>query len=242
MTNDAAMTQKIKINRWLMTITWLLVIAGFSATVAVWLMAKPVAIKTEATPEGFAVQGVAINQTSGYGNLAANGIDFAYLRATTGTSFFDDGYQSSYSRAETAKLKVGAIQVFDNSIDAAEQAKYFISNVANHVGELPIAIYVTNDQVATQASKSRLANVIRLLAAHYDKSVVIYTTPAVKKKLSTTIHQANYWLIEDNTSDRAADNQFIQYSEDHTIGTGLKAIKMPTSVFNGTRKQFEAIK
>jgi len=71
---------------------------------------------------------------------------------------------------------------------------------------------------------------------------VIYTTPAVKKKLSGTIHQANYWLIEDNTRDRATDNQFIQYSEDHTIGTGLKAIKMPTSVFNGTRKQFEAIK
>ena len=102
-----------------MTITWLLVIAGFSATVAVWLMAKPVAIKTEATPEGFAVQGVAINQTSGYvdyGNLAANGIDFAYLRANTGTSFFEDGYKSGYRSAETAKLTVGASQVFDNSV------------------------------------------------------------------------------------------------------------------------------
>lgn len=245
MTNDAAMKQKIKTNNWLMTITWLIVIAGISATVAVWLLAKPVATQTQTTPEGFAVQGVAINQTSGYvdyGNLATNGIDFAYLRATTGTSFFDDGYQSSYSRAEAAKLKVGAIQVFDNSIDAADQTQYFISHVAGHVGELPIAVYVTNDQVATQASQSRLASVIRLLAAHYDKSVVIYTTPAVKKKLSGTIHQANYWLIEDDTRDRATDNQFIQYSEDHTIGTGLKAIKMPTSVFNGTRKQFEAIK
>ena len=245
MTNNAAVKQKIKTNPLLTIITWVIIVVGFSATLAVWLLSKPVVIRTDETPAGFTVQGVAINQTSGYvdyGNLAANGIDFAYLRATTGTSFSDDGYQSSYTRAKAANLKVGSIQVFDNSVDAAEQAQYFISNVGSNVGQLPIAIYVTDDQIDTDSSKSRLASVIKSLAAHYDKSVVIYTTANVKQKLSDTVHQTNYWLIEDNTNDEAPDNQFIQYSEDHTIGTGLKAIKMPTSVFNGTTKAFEAIK
>lgn len=245
MTNNAAVKQKIKTNNLLLVTTWVILVVGFSATLAVWLLSKPVVIHTDATPAGFSVQGVAINQASGYvdyNNLATNGIDFTYLRATTGTSFSDDGYQSSYDHAKAAKLKVGSIQVFDSSVDATTQAQYFISHVGSRVGQLPIAVYVTDDQIDTQVSKTRLAGVVKALAAHYDKSVVVYTTPSVKDKLSKTLHQTNYWLIEDNTNDKASDNQFIQYSEDHTIGTGLKAIKMPTSVFNGTTQEFEAIK
>jgi len=64
----------------------------------------------------------------------------------------------------------------------------------------------------------------------------------VQQQLNQVIKKTKYWLIADNTDNRATANQFIQYSEDHTIGKGLKAVKMPTSVFNGTRQQFKEIK
>ena len=63
-----------------------------------WLFAKPVVLTAHTIPTGFSVQGVAVNQTSGYvdySNLASNGIDYVYLRATTGTNFVDDSYESS---------------------------------------------------------------------------------------------------------------------------------------------------
>ena len=72
--------------------------------------------------------------------------------------------------------------------------------------------------------------------------MIIYTTPNVQKKLSSTISKTKYWLIEDNTKNTDSKNLFIQYDEDQTIGSGLKAIKMPATVFNGTQKQFEVYK
>lgn len=245
MTNNSGTTTKIKTKKTLTSLTWLLIVGGFAATLAVWLFAKPVVLTANTTPTGFSVQGVAINQTSGYvdyHNLASNGIDYAYLRATTGTSFVDDGYQSSYSRARAEQLKVGSIQVYDAGADASTQAQYFIDNVGNRIGQLPIAVYVTDNQIDTQASIERLAALIQILNAHYNKSAIIYTTASVQKKLEATISETKYWLIANNTKNKATSNQFIQYSEDHTIGSGLKAIKMPTSVFNGTEKEFKELR
>ena len=245
MTNNSVITQKNNTKKSLSFLTWLLIIGGMIATGGVWFFAKPVLPVADTTPPGFSVQGVAINQTSGYvdyHNLTSNGIDFTYLRATTGASFSDDDYQSNYDRASAAKLKVGSIQVYDSSTNADTQAQYFIDKVGDKIGQLPIAIYVTQDQVSAQDSKERLATLIQTLTAHYEKAVVIYTTPDVKKQLASTISQTKYWLISSHANDKKVTNQFIQYSEDHTIGTGLKAIKMPTSVFNGTEKEFEEIK
>ncbi|SOC31546.1 Lyzozyme (1,4-beta-N-acetylmuramidase) [Leuconostoc gasicomitatum] len=245
MTNNAGKTKQIRTKKTLTSMTWVLIVGGLIATLAVWLFAKPIVLTTNTIPTGFSVQGVAINQASGYvdySNLASNGVDYVYLRATTGTSFVDDSYQSSYNRARSAQLKVGSIQVYDASVDALTQAQYFIDNVGNRVGQLPIAFYVTDNQIDTQASIDRLAKLIQILNTHYNKSTVIYTTPSVKSKLSSIISEAKYWLIDTDTTNKSHVNQFIQYSEDHTIGSGLKAIKMPTSVFNGTEKEFEGIK
>jgi len=245
MTNNAGKTKQIRTKKTLTSITWILIVGGLIATLAVWLFAKPIVLTTNTIPTGFSVQGVAINQTSGYvdyRNLTSNGVDYVYLRATTGTSFVDDSYQSSYNRARSAQLKVGSIQVYDASVDASTQAQYFIDNVGNRVGQLPIAFYVTDNQIDTQASIDRLAKLIQILNTHYNKSTVIYTTPSVQSKLSSTISGTKYWLIDTHTTNKSNKNQFIQYSEDHTIGSGLKAIKMPTSVFNGTEKEFEDIK
>lgn len=245
MTNFSNENLKVKLNKTLPIITWLLIIIGIIATAIVWFTAKPIYTETSSVPAGFSIQGVAINQTSGYvdyNNLASNNIDFAYLRATSGTSFSDDSYQSSYDRAKEANLKVGTIQVFDSGDDAAAQAQYFINKIGDNIGQLPIAVYVTSDEVATHASKLRLASLIQTLSAHYNRDIIIYTVPSVQKKLKSTITKTKYWLIEDNTDNKSKSNQFIQYSEDHTIGKGLKAIKMPTSVFNGSAQEFKEIK
>lgn len=243
--DKSVITHKNNTKKSLSFLTWLLISCGIIATCGVWFFAKPALSVVDTKPLGFAVQGVAINQTSGYvdyHNLASNGIDFTYLRATTGTSFTDDDYHSNYDRAIDAKLKVGSIQVYDSSTNADTQAQYFIDKVGDKIGQLPIAIYVTQDQVGTQDNKTRLAVLIKTLTSHYEKEVVIYTTQDVQKQLASTISQTKYWLISSHTNDKTRKNQFIQYSEDHTIGKGLKAIKMPTSVFNGTEKEFEAIK
>jgi len=245
MDNSTKKSSSYKTKKSLTFTTWLLILVGIVGSFVIWVFAKPVIVNTDVTPTGFAVQGVAINQTSGYvdfQNLANNGIDFAYLRATSGNSFADDGYKSSYTRAKSAKLKVGAIQVYSSNTTAAVQAQYFIDNVGNQIGELPIAIQVPDDQISTATDAQRLASLIQTLYSHYTHDIVIYTTPAVQKQLSDTIKDTKYWLIEDNTDNKAAENQFIQYDEDRTIGSGLKAVKMPTSVFNGTKKQFEAYK
>ncbi|TYC47398.1 GH25 family lysozyme [Leuconostoc litchii] len=234
-----------KTKKLLTFISSLLIILGVVLSFTVWFFAKPVISKSIDIPDGFSVQGVSLNQTSSYidfDNLANNNINFIYMRTTYGDSSMDSGYKSSLSRAKSAHLKVGTIHVYDASVTAAAQSQYYIDNVGNSIGELPIAISVTSDQISTATSKQRLASLVQTLISHYDHDVIIYTTPAIQKKLSSTIKNTKYWLIEDNTKDTSSKNLFIQYDEDHTIGTGLKAIKMPTTVFNGTQKQFEVYK
>ncbi len=108
MTNNTETPKKVKTKKSLSLITWLIIIVGIIATIVIWLMAKPpITVVKNTAPSGFSVQGVAINQTSGYvdyNNLATNGIDFTYLRATSGVTFADDGYQASYDRAQGAHL------------------------------------------------------------------------------------------------------------------------------------------
>ena len=246
MTNNAhTPSKKIKSKKSLTWFSSFLIIVGIISSVSVCIFTKQAVVNSDATPAGFSMQGVAINQPSSYvdySNLANNGINFAYIAATTGDSFTEDNYQTSYKRAEAASLKVGTLQTYDSTTDASTQAQYLINHVGNQVGQLPIAISVASRQVSTRSDKERLAELITILNDHYNKSAIIYTTPDVQKRLSTVISKTKYWLVEDNLKNTAKENQFIQYSEDHTIGTGLKAIKMPTSVFNGTRKQFEDIK
>ncbi|QEA59482.1 1,4-beta-N-acetylmuramidase [Leuconostoc koreense] len=245
MENVFASASQYKTKKLLTFTSWLLILSGIVCSFTVWIFAKPVVTQTNTIPSGFSVLGVSINQTSNYvdfNNLASNGVDFVYMRTTSGSSIMDGGYESSFSRAKSANLKVGTIHVYDASVTAATQAQYYIDNVENNIGELPIAISVTADQISTATSKQRLASLIQILASHYNHDMLLYTTPNVQKKLSSTITKTKYWLIEDNTKNTDSKNLFIQYDEDQTIGSGLKAIKMPTTVFNGTQKQFEVYK
>lgn len=245
MENVFASASQYKTKKLLTFTSWLLILSGIVCSFTVWVFAKPVVTQTNTIPSGFSVQGVSINQTSNYvdfNNLASNGVSFVYMRTTSGSSVMDGGYKSSFSRAKSAHLKVGTIHVYDASVTAATQAQYYIDNVGNNIGELPIAISVTADQISTATSKQRLASLVQILASHYNHDMIIYTTPNVQKKLSSTISKTKYWLIEDNTKNTDSKNLFIQYDEDQTIGSGLKAIKMPATVFNGTQKQFEVYK
>ena len=167
MENVFASASQYKTKKLLTFTSWLLILSGIVCSFTVWVFAKPVVIQTNTIPSGFSVQGVSINQTSNYvdfNNLVSNGVSFVYMRTTSGSSVMDGGYKSSFSRAKSAHLKVGTIHVYDASVTAATQAQYYIDNVGNNIGELPIAISVTADQISTATSKQRLASLVQILA------------------------------------------------------------------------------
>jgi lysozyme len=197
--------------------------------------------RREVIPEGFKIQGVSLSQNNGYvdfANLKDNSIDFAYFRATTGNTFMDKAYVESMERAKEDGLATGAIMVFDASVNGNTQAGYFIEEVGDNVGDLPIVVSVDASQMTVESDKDRLINVIQSLGWHYSRDVVIATTPEVQKSLNTRIKETAYWSIANNLDDQNKRNLFIQYNENHVIGNGMRQIVMPTSVYNGGRDEW----
>lgn len=233
----------IKTRRALSIFTWLLIIVAFISSVATWIVAKPVSTAST-VPSGFSVQGVVVNQRAEYldfGYLKANHVDFVYIQSTTGTALADNTFKKDMQRVQQAKLDRGIMHTFSSDSTAEAQVSYFIQEVGNKTGNLPIAISVNADQLQTQNSKIELTKMVKLLANHYNQEILIYTTPQVKKQLTTTIRQAHFWLVKNDTQSLKKQDVLVQYDEDHVVGQGVRAIKLPTSVFNGSRQAYERL-
>lgn len=238
-------------NHWLLRgATWAVVLLGVAATFTLWVFsatdskAEVTQKQLAAVPTGFDVQGVSLSQNNGFidfANLADNDIQFAYFRSTTGNDFLDDAYLENVKRAHEDGLQAGALLVFDNTVNGNTQAAYFINQVGDNIGQLPIMIAVGDDQISEDADKDILANLISSLSWHYGRDVMIAATPKIQKALSDRVKNTKYWLLANNLTDKNSRNAFIQYEENHIIGTGMRQIVMPTSVFNGTTAQWQKL-
>ena len=114
--------------------------------------------------------------------LADEGISFAYIKATEGSTYVDDCYASNAQNAELADIYVGAYHFFSFSSPGNKQALNFIETVGSLSGMLaPVVDVETYGGIKPDNDiiKKELDDFLSTLEEFYGVKPIIYTTMAM---------------------------------------------------------------
>ena len=137
----------------------------------------------------YAVQGVSVSADTGsidWGTLAANGVDFAYIRAA-GAPGRDPAFARNWSAARSAGLRYGADLEFSLCRRAADQATAFITTVPRDNAALPPVIRLDFDprcatRPARDAVLSELNTLVNLIESHAGKPALFNVSSAFEDR------------------------------------------------------------
>ena len=143
-------------------------------------------IPLNATADGkYPVRGVDVSHYQGkidWETLADQDIDFAFIKATEGSSYVDDTFEYNFKEARKTGIAVGAYHFFSFDSAAKTQAENFINTVEPFEGMLPpvIDFEFYGDKQKDPPKKENvcelLDELIALIEEHYDMSPIIYAT------------------------------------------------------------------
>lgn len=148
--------------------------------------ADPVAW-TGRSPDRYPVHGVDLSrfQTEvDWTTARANGVNFAFIKATEGGDMLDPMFDSHWRAAGRAGVKRGAYHFFYHCRPAAEQARWFIKAVPKVPGALPPVLDLEWTPTSPTCTIRRDGATIReearifmeIVARHYGQRPIIYTT------------------------------------------------------------------
>lgn len=133
----------------------------------------------------YPVRGVDVSSYQGaidWPVLAAQGIDFAFIKATEGSGLVDNRFAYNWRQANRTGLLVGAYHFLSYDSAAATQAQNFIDTVPVTPGMLPPVIDVEfyggyyNDPPPKELVQPLLDELLALLEAHYGLKPILYVT------------------------------------------------------------------
>jgi len=216
--------------------------------------ADPVAFKGQ-TPARYGVHGIdaaRFQKSVNWPQARANGVNFAFLKATEGGDLLDPMFKSHWAGAGRAGVARGAYHFYYFCTTPEVQARWFIKNVPRTKGMLPPVLDMEwNPFSPTCAHRRPQARVVqdemrrwlRIVEAHYGQRPIIYTTPRFYKENRLSQFKGyDYWLRTTAKTPREAypgqSWRFWQYSATGLIG-GI-AGEVDLNVFNGSRAEWAA--
>nr|WP_313808513.1 GH25 family lysozyme [Sphingobium sp.] len=131
--------------------------------------------------EAFPTQGVSVSSDNGvieWGTVAAQGADFAYIRAASGGRFRDPAFEANWAGARAAGMRYGASLDFSLCAKASDQATGFITMVPRDNAALPPVIRLAFEpgcraRPGQDAVLSELNTLINLIESHSGTPVVL---------------------------------------------------------------------
>ncbi|MDP3262594.1 MAG: GH25 family lysozyme [Tabrizicola sp.] len=142
---------------------------------------------TGRAPERYPVHGIDLSrfQTGvDWPTARANGVNFAFIKATEGGDLVDPMFDSHWRGAGVAGVKRGAYHFFYHCRPAAEQARWYIRHVPRTPGALPPVLDMEWTPTSPTCTIRRDGATIReearifidIVARHYGQRPLIYTT------------------------------------------------------------------
>ncbi|MDI1295358.1 MAG: GH25 family lysozyme, partial [bacterium] len=153
---------------------------GVALALAIWIYARAWAPSREDYP----VQGVTITSDDGtveWGTLAAQGADFAYIRAAKGADWRDPAFAGNWRGVRAAGMRYGAMLEFSLCRLASDQATRFITTVPRDNAALPPVIRLAfdprcNARPGRDTVLSELNTLVNLIESHAGKPALINVT------------------------------------------------------------------
>lgn len=204
--------------------------------------------------DAYAVKGVDVSSYQGeidWGILSSQGISFAFIKATEGSSFVDPNFAYNFEEAQKTALAVGAYHFFSYDSEGKTQAENFINTVAPFAGMLPPVIDLEfygdkekNPPARTEVEK-QLKTMLTLLEQHYGQKPILYATEkSYALYLSDDYEEYDIWIRNVITRPRLSDDRawtFWQYTNrDRLDGYNGKEKYIDVNVFNGSAEEYAA--
>lgn len=148
------------------------------------------------------VQGVDVSWHQGpidWRALAADGVGFAYIKATEGGDYVDPRFARNWEDARAAGLPHGAYHYFTLCRPGAQQAAHFIATVPREAGMLPPAVDLEHKGPCrhgpTMTDVTGEMNLfLDTLEAHYGVRPILYTTREFHDAHLADLRGERFWL------------------------------------------------
>lgn len=208
-----------------------LVVATCLAVVAV-LVARGTLWPNRVFAAKYDVRGVDVSHHQGpidWEALADDDVDFAYVKATEGSSHVDDRFEENWAAARDAGLVVGAYHFMSFDSPGADQARNVAATVPATPGTLPPVVdlesYGRYDDALPDADLVRpiLDDLLAGLEEEYGVPAIIYTTDSAYDAYLDGAYDDNpLWIRSTILPPNLPDDRawtFWQYSDrDHRDG------------------------
>ena len=201
--------------------------------------------------ESYPVRGVDVSSYQGeidWEVLASQDIQFAFIKATEGSSYVDPYFEKNYNSAVKTNLRIGAYHFFSFESSGKTQAENFCGTVSYTDGMLPPVLDVEYYGNFSSLSDEELENVRRELRIcvdeiekHFGITPVIYATQKSKKEIiGDEFSDCDLWIRNVYFKVSSELNwSFWQYSDRQRLdGYSGEEKYIDMNVFNGNPEEF----
>ena len=136
--------------------------------------------------DGYTIKGVDVSSYQGvidWNVLSSEGIDFAYIKATEGSSTVDRCFEANWQAASKTGLRIGAYHFFSFESSGENQARLFCNTVDTVPDMLPPVIDVEfyghfhdENDINIDEVKINLRSMVDILTEHYGVKPIIYVS------------------------------------------------------------------
>jgi len=203
--------------------------------------------------EKYPIIGVDVSSYQGeidWNRLSENDIQFAFIKATEGSSFVDPFFEKNWNETQNTDLRIGAYHFFSFESPGINQAKSFCETVPKVKNMLPPVIDVeyynsfkSSDDIDVTKIKKELRDCIDIIEGEYSVKPIIYmTNKSFEEIIQDDFADCCFWYR--SVYSKAPDNiswTFWQYSNRHILeGYTGKERYIDMNVFYGTNEEFSA--
>lgn len=160
-----------------------LLVLVVSGAVALYALSAGLIWFVNPSSDYFPVRGVDVSHHQGqidWPVIKEQGISFAYIKATEGTTLVDPRFAENWEGARAAGLRFGAYHFFNSTVSALDQARHFIATVPADPQAMPPVLDVECPVLLSEADRADVRAEIRTyletVEAHYGQRPVIYAT------------------------------------------------------------------
>lgn len=165
----------------------------------------------------YPVRGVDVSSYQGeidWGVLSAQDLDFAFIKATEGSSMVDPCFAYNFSEAQKYDISVGAYHFFSYDSPGVTQAENFIDAVTPFAGMLPpvVDLEFYGDKMKNPPDRESVArelnDMLSALEVHYGLKPVIYATEkSYDLYLSGAYEEYDIWIRNVLTEPELSDGR-----------------------------------
>lgn len=204
--------------------------------------------------EDYPVRGIDVSSYQGeidWEILAKQDIQFAFIKATEGSSFTDPNFAENYKNAQKTDLRIGAYHFFSYDSSGKTQAENFIANVPIIDNMLPPVVDVEfygdkeKNPPDSEFVEKELNDFLKAIEEYYNMKPIIYATEkSYSMFISEKYNDYDIWIRNVFTSPSLSDGEvwiFWQYT-DRAVLDGYNGSEkfIDMNVFNGSNKDFES--